>query len=539
MNKTLIALALEPKIYSYQRVSSTSQLDGKGLELQSDAAILQRLSQEHNLPISEETMSDAGKSAYHGEHLKHELGAFISAIKAGEVAEGSILVVYSLDRLSRLQLGYAKQIYLDLTNNGISIFSMADNYLYRAHTPADDILSTIVFERAHNESKTKSKRVLGTAQTKIEDFMKGIRSSDGFPISIGVGRHPIHIDASKKDIRPHPYYFDMMKKMTELLADGWGISRITEYLNDNWKAPNGRPVWNRTVVARLCAHPSLYGRLEITVDGKEYSLDDYYPALITADQWRTIQRAKSSRKRERHTVQAVAVLGGLMKCGRCGGAIKIHYDSRGNYLSYACLRNAQKGNCSGIGSMTAKHVDRAVVQILSDVVWSQSQNRPESNSIANLTDDIRAMENHLAELTEGVLDGSLPRSMWGKLNQLEDDIKTKKVELREAEIKLPPSSLTFELEEQWRQDWYEVVDNYKDEANRLKLKQLLSESLSHIQVLKDLGETDFFIEAILINGEKRYVHANKERVINCTLTKPEHEQLMKNILDDMLASRSS
>lgn len=83
--------------------------------MQINDEVLKSLSNEHNLPIAQETYQDLGKSAYKGENLQNELGLFLSAVKSRTVAEGSILVLYSLDRLSRLEIGHAKQTYYDLT----------------------------------------------------------------------------------------------------------------------------------------------------------------------------------------------------------------------------------------------------------------------------------------------------------------------------------------------------------------------------------------------------------------------------------------
>lgn len=275
-----------PKIYSYSRVSTLEQLKGSGLDTQIDQAVLQQLSKEHNLPISESVMSDKGKSAYHGEHLNHELGAFLQAIKGGSVAPGSILVVYSLDRLSRLQLGYAKQIYLDLTNAGINIYATLDNHLYQAHNVADEIVSSIVFERAHNESSTKSKRTTGAAKKRIDDHIKGVRAEDGNAIPIRLGRLPWWVNSDNGSIKLDDYYAPIARELIDRTIAGSGLMKNLDWLNENYTPPKQNknklsPVWNNNSIAQMHKQRSLIGEYSIKLQGTEHQLEGYIPALIT------------------------------------------------------------------------------------------------------------------------------------------------------------------------------------------------------------------------------------------------------------------
>ncbi len=202
-----------PKIYSYSRVSTLEQKKGSGIAIQINEEVLKKLSDEHNLAIAKDTYQDLGKSAYKGENLKHELGIFLEAVKNGAVVTGSILVVYSLDRLSRLEIGHAKQTYLDLTNNGVSVYSIVDNHLYRAHNAADDIIATITFERAHNESKNKSRRVIDAAKEGLKRWKETKEHQSS------LGRSPFWIDQPTNTLNINA---DGVKKAVEMKLSGFG-----------------------------------------------------------------------------------------------------------------------------------------------------------------------------------------------------------------------------------------------------------------------------------------------------------------------------
>lgn len=272
---------MNAKIYSYRRVSTLVQTEGISLDIQSDINVLNKLSEEYNLPISNRTFSDEGKSAYKGEHLesdKGELAWFINAVKNNEIVKGSILCVYSLDRLSRQSIGYAKQIYLDLTNNGISIYSILDNHLYKAHDASSEIIATIIFERAHNESKTKSARTVGTALKRAEDHLNGVRSPDGYAYLIAGGNLPWWVEyRDDKAVVPHPFYFDVAKKVHQMILSGMGNNKILNYLNENVeppitrsnvKHPERRKEWKHSTIANFHKIKGLFGQRISTINGR-------------------------------------------------------------------------------------------------------------------------------------------------------------------------------------------------------------------------------------------------------------------------------
>ena len=229
------------KIYSYTRISSTKQIDGLGLDIQIDDEVLKSLSTLHQLPIADKPLSDVGRSAFKGEHLKNNLGLFLKAVEENKVGVGSILVVYSLDRLSRQSLGFAKQIYLDLTNNGILIHSVTDNKTFKPHDIESEIFASIIFERAHNESKTKSNRTYDVAIKRANDHINGVRTDDGYSYLISLGNNPWWItNREDKAVVEQPQYFEVARKIYQMILDGWGNNKIVNFLNEHYEPPKSQ-----------------------------------------------------------------------------------------------------------------------------------------------------------------------------------------------------------------------------------------------------------------------------------------------------------
>ncbi|WP_318451740.1 recombinase family protein [Photobacterium leiognathi] len=358
-----------PKIYSYSRVSTLEQKKGSGVAMQINEEVLKSLSVEFSLPIAEETYQDLGKSAYKGEHLKNELGLFLSAVKSGVVAKGSILVVYSLDRLSRLEIGYAKQTYYDLTNNGVSVYSIADNHLYRAHNAADDIVSTITFERAHNESKIKSRRVIDSHKEGHKRW-KETGESQG-----NLGRTPFWIDQSTNSFNINA---EGVKKAVEMKIAGYGDLKIKQYLDANFEYKPTRKkgrvkqsnTWDYTAIYQLWDRRSLFGEKTFTIEGIEHVMENYYPELIDKDTFLKLQALKKKKQGRDTGSGKIALLKGITRCGICGGAM-VFMDKGGDRVSYVC-NLALKGEHER-ELYNANMLDLLTVEICKDAYLAESE----------------------------------------------------------------------------------------------------------------------------------------------------------------------
>jgi DNA invertase Pin-like site-specific DNA recombinase len=85
--------------YSYLRISTDVQKVGDGIRRQMDAS--ERYAREHGYHLVE-TIRDVGVSGFHGKNAKEgAFSVFLTAIDQGIVESGSVLIVESLDRLSR------------------------------------------------------------------------------------------------------------------------------------------------------------------------------------------------------------------------------------------------------------------------------------------------------------------------------------------------------------------------------------------------------------------------------------------------------
>ena len=500
-------MSLSPKIYPYSRISTMSQMKGTGLELQIDNELLDKLSDEYKLPIAD-GISDLGKSAYHGDHLKHELGAFIQAIKDGLVSTGSILVVYSLDRLSRLKLGYAKQIYLDLTNSGVSIYSTLDNHLYKAHDVGSEVLSTVIFERAYNESKTKSARTTGNAKKLINDFNNGVRSPSGEPVAIkSVGSIPWWIDGSDGTIKKHPYYWGAAKLVAQRIIQGVAIPTIKKELDIEYPpihAPLKRDKWLVGTLRKFHKLQALQGNRTIKLQGTEYFLEDYYPKLLSNKDYAQLIAARGKRdtypvRKEINLITGI----GLAKCS-CGSAVA-NRRRKDHRATLFCLSGTRKENDCGGWYMSLSYAEKAVLAIGKDIFASMANESIDTSELDALKIKLKDKQEMLTTLNQRALENKLPVTMLDSMLDIEQEVLVIQSDIKDKELELLIVDDT--LSSQWELLPSNVPD-VNDSESREKLKTLIKKSINKL-TFNRLAKSHFNLTFEFVNGHIRQVEVKK------------------------------
>lgn len=332
------------KLYSYIRWSSAKQTAGTSLTRQTQAARL--YASQNGLEYTE--ILDAGVSAFKGKNsTQGALGAFIQAVKDGVIPKDSWLYVENLDRLTRQDMLTALNLFTSLLGLGLTIVTGMDKRVYTAESAGKDIsdlmISLVMFSRANEESKTKQARANETARALVDRFKQGQ------PTNIKVmGNDPWWFDNSMSKyeaVKPHPVHWGAAQKIVELFLKGWGSNKIATYLNSNLDVyPAPRPTrrrlitkWNVPNLVTMRKNPALMGVRKLTIQGTEHTLENYYPALCTPEQYARIQDIRlSNRSRQGEQRNLISLLSGIgvLRCGLCGGPM-IFYQKEGN-LRYVC-----------------------------------------------------------------------------------------------------------------------------------------------------------------------------------------------------------
>ena len=149
--------------YSYIRFSSVVQQHGRSQARQIEAC--ERYCEERELTLAQGDdyrFLDAGVSGWKGDHAGEngQLARFVSNVEDGTIKAGSVLIVESLDRLSREEVPTALIRFMQLLSKGIEIVTLMDGKVYKANGGTEQLIGSIfIMARAHEESAIKSKRV--------------------------------------------------------------------------------------------------------------------------------------------------------------------------------------------------------------------------------------------------------------------------------------------------------------------------------------------------------------------------------------------
>jgi DNA invertase Pin-like site-specific DNA recombinase len=341
------------KAYSYLRFSTPEQMKGDSFRRQTQLA--QQYAAKHKLKLDTElTLNDLGVSAFRGKNARSgALGAFLKAIDADMVPEGSVLLVESLDRVTRQDPWDALPLFQQIINAGVTIVTLHDNKTYsrtemRAN-PMRILESLFVMIRANEESVTKSRRLKSAWQN------KRTRAKER-PLT---ARAPywLQLDAGKKRFEIVTERAAIVRRMFAMTLQGIGQHRIAETLNTERVPVFGRGIhWHRSYVAKILSNRAVIGTLEThTVEYEEGKkkrkpdtvIEDYYPAVVakeTFENVRVLTQETRSPLRGRHANGTVSnIFGGLARCPRCGETMTRVSKGVGNGKPFLVCVSAKAG----------------------------------------------------------------------------------------------------------------------------------------------------------------------------------------------------
>lgn len=426
------------KAYSYIRFSSPEQANGDSFRRQRVAA--ENFCKQNGLElVSSEAYSffDRGRSAYKGKHLDDtgQLGRFLGFVKDGTIEAGSLLIVESLDRLSREHVREALPRFLDLLKNDIQIYTVSDNKLYtKDYNEIDIVVSILQMSRAHSESSLKGERVSKAWQQKQNDARltkKPLGHACPYWLNLEGGKYVAL-----------PERVQVVRQIFKLATSGHGHRAIAKLLNAD-SVPifgslkrNKTGLWGSSSTGKILSNRAVIGEYQPTglVDGKRVKLGepvlDFFPPVIDEDLFFQAQSARSTRNVSKATKAAANfnVWQGLAKCSMCGESMHLVNKGRppkgGKYLR--CYGSA-KGRCTNkIVQLAASELAYmeilAKVDSLSLVQDSQAKIRKEITKIDLQLDMIKKRQAEIESQLLNVND-DLPSFVIQAASRFEQEFK--------------------------------------------------------------------------------------------------------------------
>lgn len=393
---------MQPRAYSYIRLSTDVQLKGDGLrrqmQLSADYAKKTGLDLDTTLRLKDE-----GVSAFRGDNATNgKLRTFLDAVSRGAVPKGSYLLIESLDRLSRQRVAQSLFLFLDLIRAGINIVTLADEKIYGADV--DDmqlIMSIIVMTRAHEESEMKSLRLAKAWEAKRQSATAKKLTA----------KAPMWLELAKdrSAFVPLPERVDIVQKIFRWSAEGAGAFTVARRLNRLGVPPFKRgAAWGTSSVAKVLQNRAVLGEMQPhrLVDGRRVPvgdpIPDYFPAIVGEPLFRHAQGARVARRAStggRRGMGQKNLFTHVAKCARCGSPM--HLVNKGSRpkgtVALRCSAALKGAGCEAQGWNYAQF-EKSFLTYVSEVGLSELASGEISAERASIEDAIRASEQRIGDL---------------------------------------------------------------------------------------------------------------------------------------------
>jgi len=277
---------------------------------------------------------DEGVSSFQGGNLGADkaLGRFLKAVDTGEIPAGSVLLVESLDRISRQEIQQAQRVLLDIINRKITIAttSPAETNVYDGQSGLIDLIIMLTrMERAHAESALKSRRVKAAWETKREKARNSTIITRVCPqwLTVSQDGKSFVVDEEKAEV----------VRTIFACAESMGYQAIARYLNESKVPPFSEKSkgWQSSRIVKILLNPAAIGTYQphtinhvqtdtgvhrrLVPDG--LPIEGYYPAVVDAALFNRVQLHKASRAKNaagRKGPSVSNLFSHVAKCGHCG-----------------------------------------------------------------------------------------------------------------------------------------------------------------------------------------------------------------------------
>ncbi len=439
-------MSKKKKAYSYIRFSTPEQLKGDSLRRQLESS--RKYAAEHNL-VLDESLRDMGVSAFKGKNATEgALKKFIGLVEAGRIEKGSVLILESLDRLSRQQVFSALGLFSSLLSAGVEIVTLADNQHYTAESINDVgqlMFSLISMSRSHEESAVKSKRLAASWENRRRLAIEGKR-----PMT---GQCPRWLRLSDDKTR-----FDVIEERAEIIRDifrqslaGSGQRKIAANLNERGISTFSRgDMWHSSYIAKIIRSKSVVGEYQPKQKGEAIGdpIPNYYPAIVSEDIYYKAQSARVSRMNPssagRKGLKFSNLFSGLCKCLECGATYRLIKNGRSHM--FRCNSHYMSNGCDCDKRWRYLDVENAALLMLSEKIDWFSALGGHTNNKQRLEMDIASLRVKLVDTEKQVsrfaelfsmADGAMmtdARARYMKAMQMADDLRHD-IEVKEAELR--------------------------------------------------------------------------------------------------------
>lgn len=393
--------------YSYVRFSHAGrQRDGDSVRRQ--IALSRDLAERRGWAMAKLSYEDKGCSAFRSRNANvGKLGEFLAAIESGAVKPGSVLIVESLDRLSRDRIGVALQLWLRILASGVSIATVTPERVYGpdAANEIQSLLEAIIsMQRSHEESALKSSRVKQSWEARLVRWKQTRR-----PLSATC---PGWLEPAVDGFRFIPQHEATLRQIIAWALEGLGLMRTRHRLEaDPRRYPcfNRSGRWSEEYLRGVLRSPTLYGALPRS-NGQH--VEGYYPNICGLSEWLDLQASISGRTKHggRPGLAETSLLTHLVRHAATGACMRVRCIKvqRGTFRSLVVSTVGQSASIAKGTATPYKAVEDAVKGLLEELtaadLHGDQEHGEKAADLAGATRDLSRARQRVAEIQKRMAD---------------------------------------------------------------------------------------------------------------------------------------
>lgn len=489
------------KAYSYIRMSTDIQLKGDSLRRQLEAS--KKYAFDNKLELVESIdgveLKDIGVSAFKGANAeKGALSIFLQLLENGKIEKDSILLIESLDRLSRDKITSSLARFMDILEKGIEIVTLIDGQTYTKEKlnkePSSLFISLGVMIRANEESETKSNRLSAAWQNK--------RNNAATKVVTRTLPAWIKYNETTKKLEPINERAKIVKGIFQMCIETCGMLGIAKFLNESKVPLFGKgKIWYRSYISKILNNRAVLGEFQPHkfVDGKRQpegdSIPDYFPRIVDEHTFHLAhaqvdRRNKSDKGRKGKSF--VNILSGIAYCGNCGSKMSARNRGKKSAKKIICMTQKEGGTCSS-NEWDMIIVENRVIKHLREVDFGAllEMHEPITKSlqdeVSSLKERLKGQEKTSELLMDLLQDSELVASAKQKyrsrLNVSEELSEKIKSEIQQKEVELSAElELSNKIDTSKLKEFLSKFESHNDDYFfRSSINQLIAKTINRIE----------------------------------------------------------
>ncbi|WP_425571901.1 recombinase family protein [Pontibacillus salipaludis] len=271
-----------------------------------------------------------------------QLNKLIKAVKEKKISK---VLVTKLDRMSRKLLDLLTLIdtFHDYEVTFVSISESFDT-----NTPSGRLTLQVLGAVAEFERERIRERV-------IDNMMHSAKQGKWLT------QAPYGYRLEDKELVIHEPESKIVQRIYNLyLEKGNGFYTIAKKLNEDGIPSRNKKEWSVRGVKLVLTNPVYKGtivwnrtdsskKIRKEKDEKDWIvMENAAPIIVEKDKWEKANKKAKSKQMAPRAQTSPHLLGGLLKCGKCGGGMSIGWSGSKNkrYRVYRCSNNKNKGTCT-------------------------------------------------------------------------------------------------------------------------------------------------------------------------------------------------